>query len=120
MTNYYYIASDKEIGAGNGTLDLTKVDSEHIPGFDFPIQYEIYNGLEKEFELRVFMQYIKQQMEPFNECTVQVANLLNSNHVELKVRSKHKVLLHELDHPKQILLDEGQLVTIKKVPTYIE
>jgi hypothetical protein len=118
MTYYYYLASDQKLGSGNGTIGIAMSAPELIPGFDFPIQVEIINGLEKEWELRALLQYIQNHSVPYKTCTVQVANLLNSNRVELKVRSKSKVLLHEITDPKQLLLEEGQLLTIKKVPGF--
>lgn len=118
MTYYYYLASDQKMGLGTGTLDLTVAD-DIIPGFDYPVQLEIMNGIEKEWELRELLQYIRNHTASYKVCTVQIANLLNSNKVEMKVREKSKILLHEISDPKQILLSEGQLLTIKKVPIFI-
>ena len=119
MTYYYYLASDQKMGLGTGTLDLTVAD-DIIPGFDYPVQLEIMNGIEKEWELRELLQYIRNHTASYKVCTVQIANLLNSNKVELKVREKSKILLHEISDPKQILLSEGQLLTIKKVPVFMK
>ncbi|GEN89808.1 hypothetical protein [Oceanobacillus sojae] len=115
MTNYYYLASDQKMGQGNGTLDFIEIN-EVIPGFDYPVQIEIYNGLEKEWELRALLQYIRNHTESYKVCTVQIAHLISSNHFELKARRKSKVLLHEIVDPMQLLLQEGELLTIKKVP----
>ena len=117
MTNYYYLASDQKMGLGNGSLDMTEAEVETIPGFDFPVQVEIVNGVEKAWELRELLQYIQNHMAPYKVCTVQVANLLNSNRVELKVQKKSNILLHELTEPSQLFVQEGQLLTINKVPT---
>ena len=116
MTNYYYFASDQKMGLGNGSIDFTETDL-HIPGFDFPIQVEIYNGIEKAWELRELLQYILHHTTPYKECIVQIAHLINSNRVELKVQKKSNLLLHEIVDPKQLLLQEGHLLTIKKVQT---
>src|SRR5690606_13476397 len=78
------------------------------------------NGIEKEWELRELLQYIRNHTASYKVCTVQIANLLNSNKVEMKVREKSKILLHEISDPKQILLSEGQLLTIKKVPVFMK
>ncbi|RDW17435.1 hypothetical protein [Oceanobacillus chungangensis] len=117
MTHYYYLASDKKMELGNGSIDYLETD-EIIPGFDYPVQLEIMNGLEKECELRELLQYIRNHTVPFKVCTVQIANLINSNKVELKVREESKILLHEIVNPKQLLLEEGHLLTIKKVPYF--
>ncbi|WP_438297460.1 hypothetical protein [Sporosarcina sp. FA15] len=116
MTNYYYLASDKIMRLGNGSVDFTETHAGVIPGFDYPIQLEIYNGIEKERESRELLQYIRNHTAPYKACTMQVANLLNSNKVELRVQKKHKLLLHEIIDPKQLLLQEGHLLTIEKVP----
>lgn len=113
MTNYYYLASDQKMGQGNGTLDFIEIN-EVIPGFDYPVQIEIYDGLEKEWELRALVQYIRNHTESYKVCTVQIAHLISSNHFELKARRKSKVLLHEIADPIQLLLQEGDLLTIKK------
>lgn len=117
MTNYLYLASDQKMGLGNGSLDITEADFEKVPGFDYPVQVEIVNGVEKAWELRELLQYIQNHMAPYKTCTVQVANLLNSNRVELKVQKKSNILLQELTEPSQLFVQEGQLLTIKKVPT---
>lgn len=117
MTDYYYLASDQKMGLGNGTLALTEAE-DIIPGFDSPVQLEIFNGVEKEWELRALLQYIRNHTEPYQVCTVQIANLINSNKVELMAREKSKILLHEIIDPKQLLLQEGHLLTIKKIPTF--
>lgn len=118
MTYYYYLASDKKMALGNGSIDFTETDFHTIPGFDYPIQLEIYNGIEKEWELRALLQYIRNHTAPYKVCVVQIANLINSNKVELKVENKSKILLHEITDAKQLLLEEGHLLTIKKVPTF--
>ena len=118
MTNYYYLASDKKMRLGNGSVDFTESDAGVIPGFDYLIQLEIFNGVEKEWELRELLQYVRNHTAPYKACTVQVANLLNSNKVELRVQKKLKLLLHEIVDPKQLLLQEGQLLTIEKVPVF--
>lgn len=101
---------------GNGSVNYIKTDYI-IPGFDYPVQLET-PSLEKEWELRELLQYIRNHTAPYKVCTVQIANLLNSNKVELKVREKSKILLHKIVNPKQLLLEEGHLLTIKKVPYF--
>lgn len=113
MTHYYYIASDKKLGLGNGTLDFVPTDYS-IPGFDYPVQLEVLS-LEKDWELMALLQYIRNHTAPHKECTIQIAHLLNSNRVELKVYEKSKILLRNIVDPKQLLLKEGHLLTIKKV-----
>ncbi|MGD7025282.1 hypothetical protein ACQCVK_22410 [Rossellomorea vietnamensis] len=115
---YYYLASDQKLGSGNGTIGMAMSALELVSGFDYPIQVENINGLEKEWELQALLQYIQNHTAPYKICPVQVANLLNSNRVELKVRSKSKVLLHEIAEPEQLLLEEGHLLIIKKVPRF--
>lgn len=118
MTNYYYLSSDQKMALGNCSIDFTKSELDIIPGFDYPIQLEIFNGVEKDWELRELMQYIQNHTATYAVCNIQLANLLNSNLVELKVQKKITLLLHEIVNPKQLLLKEGQLLTIKKVPTF--
>ena len=118
MTNYYYLASDQKLGLGNASLDFTEIEPWMIPGFDYLVQVEIFNGVKKEWELRELLQYICNYTAPHKVCTVQIANLLNSNQVELRVQKKSNLLLHEIVDPKQLLLQEGHLLTIKKVPVF--
>ncbi|PIC70107.1 hypothetical protein CSV77_10115 [Sporosarcina sp. P16b] len=116
MTNYYYLASDQKLGSGNASLGFIDTDAWLIPGFDYPVQREIINGVEKGWELRELLQYIRNHTAPYDVCTVQIANLLNSNRVELKIQKKSNLLLHEIVDPKQLLLQEGHLLTVNKVP----
>ena len=115
MTNYYYLASDQKLGLGNASLDFVATEPWMIPGFDSPVQVEIFNGVKKERELRELLQYIRNHTAPYKVCTVQIANLLNSNQVELRAQKKFNCLLHEIVDPKKILLQEGHLLTINKV-----
>lgn len=115
MTNYYYLASDQKLGLGNASLDFIETEPWMISGFDYPVQREIFNGVEKEWELRELLQYIRNCTAPHKVCTVQVAHLLNSDQVELKVHKKSNLQLHEIVDPKQLLLQEGHLLTINKV-----
>lgn len=117
MTYYYYLASDQKMGLGNGSIDFNETDG-HIPGFDYPIQLEIFNGIEKDWELRELLQYIRNHTSPNEVCTVQIANLLNTHREPLKIKRKSNILLHEIIDPKQLLLEEGSLLTIKKVPSF--
>ncbi|MGD6805305.1 hypothetical protein [Rossellomorea aquimaris] len=55
---YYYLASDQKLGSGNGTIGMAMSALELVSGFDYPIQVENINGLEKEWELRALLQYI--------------------------------------------------------------
>ncbi|MBP3951828.1 hypothetical protein [Bacillus suaedae] len=116
MTNYYYLASDKKMGSGIGSVDFTKTEPHLIPGFDYPIQIEIFNGIEKDWQLQELLHYIRNHTAPYEVCTVQIANVINSNRTELEIQKKHKVLLNEIVDPKQLLLQEGHLLTVKKVP----
>lgn len=117
MTSYYYLASDQKLGKGTGTLDLVE-STMTIPGFDYPIQLEIVNGVEKKHELRELLQYIKNHTSHYDVCVVQIAHIINSNRLELEVKKKSKILLHEIVDLNQLLLEEGELLTIKKVPIF--
>ena len=88
MTNYYYLASDQKLGSGNASLDFVEIEAWLIPGFDYPVQREIFNGVEKGWELRELLQYIRNHTAPYDVCTVQIANLLDSDQVELKGTEK--------------------------------
>ena len=116
MTNYYYLASDQKMSLGNGSVDIAQTDEHIIVGFDYPVQMEIYNGLRKDWELQELLQYILNHTAPYENCTVQIAHLINPEQTELGVEKKHSLLLHEIVDSKQLLLQEGQLLTIKKVP----
>lgn len=113
MTNYYYLASDQKLGCGTGSLNIWESTME-VPGFDYPIQMEIVNGVAKKHELRELLQYIQNHMSHYDQCVVQIANILNSNRVELEVKKKSNIFLHELSSPDQLLLKEGEMLTIKK------
>ncbi|MBC9710094.1 MAG: hypothetical protein H9W80_12850 [Enterococcus sp.] len=114
MTSYYYLASDQNMTDGTGSLEFVKVDPMNVPGFDYPIQREIFNGIEKAWQLRELHQYISNHMERHENCVIQIAHLLNSNLVELQVQEKNFLLFSEMTDPRQFLLNEGQLLTIKK------
>ena len=116
MTNYYFLASDQKMSLGNGSVVFSKTDGLIIAGFDYPVQMEIYNGLQKDWELQELLQYILKHTAVYENCTVQIAHLINPEQTELGVQKKHSLFLHELVDYKQLLLQEGQLLTIKKVP----
>lgn len=88
MTSYYYFASDHNMTNGTGSLEFVETDSMNIPGFDYPIQREIFNGSEKVWQLRELHQYISNQMAYYENGVIQIAHLLNSSLVELKVQEK--------------------------------
>lgn len=117
MTHYYYLASDQKMEIGYSLIDFVET-SESIPGFDYPLQLEIINGVEKDYELRELLNFIHNHTKRYEVCTVQIANLLNAHNIELKVQTKSKILLHEIVDPKQMLIKEGHLLTIKKVPVF--
>lgn len=77
------------------------------------MQREIVNGVEKYWELRELLQYIRNNTAPYDVCTVQVAHLVNPSGLE--VQNKSNILLYDIIEPKQLLLAEGQLLTINKV-----
>jgi hypothetical protein len=64
MTNYYYLASDQKLGLGNASLDFVESEAWMNPGFDYPIQVEIFSGVKKEWELRELLQYIRNHTAP--------------------------------------------------------
>ena len=113
MTNHYYLASDKKLEDGNASLQIIETEEWMIPGFDYPVQREIVNGVEKHWELRELLQYIHNNTARYDVCVVQIAHLVNPT--ELKVQNKSKEFLHDIIEPKQLLLAEGQLLTISKV-----
>lgn len=114
MTNYYYLASNQQLRAGNASLDFLEAEPWLIPGFDYPVQREIFNGVEKDWALRELLQYIQNHFASYECCTVQVAHLINSNLSEVKVQKKSEINLDELINRMQLLLEEGHLLTIKK------
>lgn len=52
MTQYYYLASDHPLSAGNGSLEIAEAALDAILGFHFPVQREVYNGITKPWQLR--------------------------------------------------------------------
>lgn len=117
MTNYYYIAAD--IGLPKESLKNVYLDidesEERIKGFEFPIQLEIYNGIGREREARILLEYLMQQAEKHKTCTFQIANLINSNRVPFKILERRQVQLHKIKSPAELILEEGELLTIRKV-----
>lgn len=79
MTFCYYLASDQIMKPWDGPISIHLSRTNlHIPGFDVSVQFEIFNGLEEDWELEDLLQYIHHHTAPYNVCTVQIANLLNS------------------------------------------
>lgn len=113
MTYYYYIAADIKLTT-DVQLDIDQ-SFEQLKGFEFPIQLEIYNGINKEREARILLEYITRQAEKHKRCTFQIANLINSNRVPFKITEKKQVQLHKIKAPSELILEEGQLLTINKV-----
>ncbi|WP_033542059.1 hypothetical protein [Planococcus sp. CAU13] len=117
MTYYYYIAADIELtkeSLKNVHLDIDESE-ERIKGFDFPIQLEIYNGINREREAIILLDYILKQAEGHKRCTFQIANLVNSNRVPFKILERRQVQLHKIKSPAELILEEGHLLTIRKV-----
>ena len=46
---------------------------------------EIYNGLQKDWELQELLQYILNHTASYENCTVQIAHLINPEQTELRV-----------------------------------
>lgn len=118
MTYYYYIAADIELKPEQyheHIFDLEQSE-QRIKGFELPIQLEIYNGVSKKRELQSLLGFIQQQAHGHKRCTFQVANLINSNREPFLITEKKHVLLHKIQSEQDLLLEEGQLLTIEKVP----
>lgn len=118
MTYFYYIASDIELTTETykeHELYFEK-SNERIKGFDFPIQLEIDNGINTKEEGDILLEYIHKKTENHKRCTFQIAKLVNSNRVAFKVLEKKQVLLYKLKSSEELLLSEGHLLTIQKVP----
>ena len=90
--------------------------NERIKGFDFPLQLEIENGINAKEEAEILLEYIYKKAENHKRCAFQVAKLVNSNRVPFKVLEKKQVFLHKIKSSDELLLPEGHLLTIKKVP----
>lgn len=118
MTYFYYIASDIEL-----TTESYKEyelyferSNERIKGFDFPIQIEIDNGINTKEEVEILWDYIYNKAKNHKRCTFQIAKLINSNREPFKVLEKKQVFLSKIKSSEELFLQEGQLLTIKKVP----
>lgn len=114
MTQYFYLASDQVVSPGNGSLEITEAPPEMIQGFRFLVQREVYNGITKLWQLREMHQYIINHLNRYEKCTVQVAHLLNSNKVDMRIHKETLLTVAEFNHPQSLLLAEGESVTIRK------
>lgn len=72
MTNYYYLASDQQLRNGNASLEFVETEPSLIPGFDYEVQREVYNGVEKDWALRELLQYIRNQAARYEFCTIEL------------------------------------------------
>lgn len=116
MTSYYFIAADivlKEYNDPTEAIYLEATD-EVIKGFDWSVQYEIYNGVRKRHELDALLYYIFEQTREQKKCTIQIAHLINSNRVPYKIREKRKVMLPKIKNSSELLLEEGSMLIIEK------
>lgn len=118
MTYFYFIASDIELtGEAYKEYELYfEQSNERIKGFDFPVQIEIDNGIHTKGEAAILLEYIYKKAEKQKRCTIQIAKLINSNRVPFKVLEKKQLFLHKIKSAEELLLPEGHLLTIKKVP----
>ncbi|MFC3212670.1 hypothetical protein [Planomicrobium okeanokoites] len=118
MTYFYYIASDIELTPETYKEHQLYFErsNERIKGFDFPVQIEIDNGINTKKDVEVLLKYIYEKADNHKRCTFQIAKLVNSNRVPFKVLEKNQVLLHKIKSSEELLLPEGHLLTIKKVP----
>lgn len=117
MTYYTYIAADiplKPEQYNEHIFDLEQSD-QHIKGFELPIQLEIYNGVTEKRELRSLLAFIQQQTQGHKRCTFQIALLVNSNREPFLITEKKHIQLHKINSEQDLLLEEGQLLTIEKV-----
>jgi len=114
VTDYYYIGSDKALHLVEGRLDAWNTENieEFIHEFDVPIQLEMYSP-EKPQELFQLYLFVKYHFDRYPTSTIQIANYLNSNIEECHIHRKKTLLLRDLREPEQLLLETGELVTIK-------
>lgn len=72
MTYYYYLASDVELNRESYKEHnlYFEESKERIKGFDFPIQIEIYNGINKKEELKILQEEIQELFEAFQSLLV--------------------------------------------------
>lgn len=118
MTYYTYIAADIALKPEQYHEQIFALEQseQRIDGFELPIQLEIYNGVSKKRALQSLLAFIQQQAQAHKRCTFQMAYLINSNRVPFHITEKKHVLLHKIKSEQDLLLDEGQLLTIEKVP----
>lgn len=116
MTYYTYISSNEKLNVTkvNGSLALMETNDIQIPGFSEAIQLEIMNGAKKTWELRELYYFIQQHMTDFQQCTVEVGNVLNSIHHEWRIDKQETIQLDAFKHFKQLSLQEGTLLRIIK------
>lgn len=117
MTYYTYIAADiplKPEQYHDAIFELAHCE-ERIKGFELPIQLEIYNGVTKKRALRSLLSFIEQQAQAHKRCAFQIAMLINSNREPFLVTEKKYVQLHKINSEQDLLLEEGQLLTIEKI-----
>lgn len=118
MTYYYYIAANIPLDAHtyNEHIFSLMPCEEHIKGFTLPIQLEINNGLSKKRQAQSLLNFLYAQTASYESCTIEIAHLLNSNHEPYRITQNTTVDLHTLQSADALLLQVGQLLTIRKVP----
>lgn len=118
MTYYTYIAADITLKPEQYHEQIFELaqSEERIKGFELPIQLEIYNGVSKKRALQSLLAFIQQQGHVHKRCTFQIATLVNSNREPFHITEKKHVQLHKIKSEQDLLLEEGQLLTIEKVP----
>ncbi|SDN62666.1 hypothetical protein [Alkalicoccus daliensis] len=120
MTFICYIAADVPLTARSyQARDLDVHFNKYtkgIKGFNLPLQIEIEYGILTKKELDILLDYLYEHADQYRKCTFQVANFINSTKHSMKVLQRKKVLLHQIRSPEELLLEEGELITIKKIP----
>lgn len=116
MTYYTYIAANiplKPEQYHDTQFQLTFYE-ERINGFELPIQLEIYNGATTKRALKSLLAFIQQQADGHQQCTFQLALLLNSTLEPFVITEKKYIQLHKISSEQDLSLKVGQLLTIEK------
>lgn len=69
----------------------------------------------KKRALRSLLSFIEQQAQAHKRCAFQIALLVNSNREPFLITEKKHVQLQKINSEQDLLLEEGQLLTIEKV-----
>lgn len=120
MTYYYFIGADVPLKPWEDNRNAIEIwPSEDEEGYfakalHYPLQYEIYNGLDSESEAISLMNYLRFQAEDKKQCVFEIAHLLSSNIEDYQVKERIDKIFSEIQSPKELIIPVGTILTIRK------